>query len=98
MKFVAILLAVVPLISNADFVARQGEDSVRFHEKPCTHELVLQRLSPEVVEHFQAATTVIQGQTYQACWRVMGNAAYLIYEDGDQGVIPVSDMKPALEV
>lgn len=25
---------------------------------------------------------------------MMGNAAYLIYEDGDQGIIPATELKP----
>jgi hypothetical protein len=39
---------------------------------------------------------VFQGQRYQACWRMMGNAAYLVYEDGDQGIIPAAELKPDL--
>jgi hypothetical protein len=27
---------------------------------------------------------------------MMGNAAYLVYEDGDQGIIPARELKPEL--
>ena len=43
-----------------------------------------------------AASAVLEGQSFAGCWRVMGNAAHLLYEDGDEGLIPLSDLKPAL--
>ena len=57
---------------------------------------MLSRLTPAQAGEFRAASAVFQGQRFQACWRMMGNAAYLIYEDGDQGVIPASELKPEL--
>ena len=87
--------AVAPTFAQ-DLVARQGEDSVRLSEAACKSELVLSRLQPGQAEEFRAASAVFQGQRFQACWRIMGNAAYLLYEDGDQGVIPVHELKPDL--
>ena len=79
-----------------DLIARQGDDSVRLSEDACKSELVISRLEPGMAEQFRAASAVFQGQRFQACWRMMGNAAYLIYEDGDQGVIPAGELKPEL--
>ena len=79
-----------------DLIARQGDDSVRLSEDSCKSELVLARLEPGMHEQFRAASAMFQGQRFQACWRMMGNAAYLIYEDGDQGVIPAAELKPEL--
>lgn len=79
-----------------DLIARQGDDSVRLSEDACKSDLVLSRLEPGTHEHFHAASAMFQGQRFQACWRMMGNAAYLIYEDGDQGVIPATELKPEL--
>ena len=87
--------AVAPTFAQ-DLVARQGDDSVRLSEEACKSELVLSRLSPTQAGEFRAASAVFQGQRFQACWRIMGNAAYLVYEDGDQGVIPVHELKPDL--
>ena len=42
------------------------------------------------------SSAVLQGQAFTGCWRVMGNAAHLLYEDGDEGLIPLSDLKPEL--
>jgi hypothetical protein len=79
-----------------NLVARQGDDSVRLSEEACKSELVLSRLEPGMAEEFHAASAVFQGQRFQACWRMMGNAAYLVYEDGDQGIIPADELKPEL--
>ena len=79
-----------------DLIARQGDDSVRLSEEACKSQLVLSRLEPSMHGQFHAASAFFQGQRFQACWRMMGNAAYLIYEDGDQGVIPASELKPEL--
>jgi hypothetical protein len=79
-----------------DLIARQGDDSVRLSEDACKSDLVLSRLEPGMADEFHAASAVFQGQRFQACWRMMGNAAYLIYEDGDQGIIPATELKPEL--
>jgi hypothetical protein len=75
-------------------VARQGDDSVRLTGAECKSQLVLDRLDPSVVSHYRAASAVFQGQSFVACWRLVGNAAHLVYEDGDQGIIPATELKP----
>ena len=88
-------LAAAPSFAQT-LVARQGDDSVRLSEESCKSSLVLSRLEPGVAGEFHAASAMFQGQRFQACWRMMGNAAYLIYEDGDQGIIPAQELKPEL--
>ncbi|MDB5898622.1 MAG: hypothetical protein JWP22_1772 [Ramlibacter sp.] len=88
-------VAVAPAFAE-DLVARQGDDSVRLSDAACKSELVLSRIEPGMATEFRAASAVFQGQRFQACWRMMGNAAYLMYEDGDQGVIPANELKPDL--
>jgi hypothetical protein len=92
---VAAAFAVAPSFAQ-DLIARQGDDSVRLSDATCKSELVLSRIEPGTAEEFHAASAMFQGQRFQACWRMMGNAAYLIYEDGDQGIIPASELKPEL--
>ena len=90
-------LVMAPALSFADeLVARQGNDSVRLSEGACESQLVLSRLSPDAKDLYKRASAVVGGQTFNACWAVVGNAAHLVYEDGDQGVIPLSDLKPEL--
>ena len=89
-------LAVAAPAFAQDLVARQGNDSVRLGDAPCKSELVLGRLQPQQKEEYKSASAVLDGQTFQACWRPMGSAAHLMYEDGDQGLIPLQDLKPDL--
>jgi hypothetical protein len=79
-----------------ELVARQGDDSVRLSDTACKSELVLRRLDPANADEYKAASAVFQGQRFNACWRMMGNVAHLVYEDGDQGIIPVAELKPEL--
>ena len=87
--------AVAPAFAQ-ELVARQGDDSVRLSDAACKSELVLGRIEPSTAKQYRAASAVFQGQRFQACWRMMGNAAYLVYEDGDQGIIPANELKPEL--
>jgi hypothetical protein len=79
-----------------ELVARQGDDSVRLSDAACKSELVLGRIEPGSARQYRAASAVFQGQRFQACWRMVGNAAHLVYEDGDQGIIPANELKPDL--
>lgn len=95
--FCAVLAAAAASPAFAqELVARQGDDSVRLSDAACKSELVLGRLEPASATQYRAASAVFQGQRFQACWRMVGNAAHLVYEDGDQGIIPVAELKPDL--
>ena len=87
--------AAAPVFAQ-ELVARQGDDSVRLSEDACSSELVLKRLDPDSAGEYKAASAVFQGQKFNACWRIMGNVAHLVYEDGDQGIIPIQELKPDL--
>jgi len=88
-------LAAAPALAG-DLVARQGGDSVRLAEGPCKVEKVLGQLDPKLQEKYRAATATVQGRTFAACWRMTPAGAHLMYEDGDQGLVPSSDLKPEL--
>jgi hypothetical protein len=88
-------LAAAPVFAQ-DLIARQGDDSVRLSDDACKSDLIISRLEPGDIKEYHAASAVFQGQRFNACWRMMGNAAYLIYEDGDQGIIPAQELKPEL--
>lgn len=100
MKAVAVLAALAAFAAAPSFaeqlVARQGNDSVRLSDTACKSELVLARLEPAAKEEYRAASAFFQGQNFVACWRMMGNVAHLVYEDGDQGIIPMQELKPEL--
>ncbi len=88
-------LAAGPAMAG-DLVATQGGDSVRLQEGPCTSQPVLKLLEPSLREEYKAASAVVEGHTFAGCWRKAGNVAHLLYEDGDQGVVPLSTLKPEM--
>ena len=93
---IALSAALAAPVFADELVARKGCESVRLSDSACSSQLVLGRLGPNAQEEYKAATAHFQGQNYVACWRVMGNVAHLIYEDGDQGIIPMQELKPEL--
>jgi hypothetical protein len=99
MKAVAVVAVLAAFAAAPSFaeelVARQGSDSVRLSDVACKSELVLSRVQ-EARDEYKAASAQVQGQSFVACWRVMGNVAHLVYEDGDQGIIPIQELKPEL--
>ena len=88
-------LAVAPAFAN-DLVAYSGGDSVHLSDSPCRNVQVLGTLPAEMHADLRAAAAVLKGQAFTGCWRVIGNTAHLLYEDGDEGLIPLSDLKPDL--
>jgi len=88
-------LAAGPALA-ADLVATQGGDSVRLQDGPCTSEPVLKLLQPALREDYKAASAVVDGHKFAGCWRRTGNVAHVLYEDGDQGIVPLSNVKPEL--
>ena len=91
----AAALAAAPAFAD-ELVARSGDDSVHLGEAPCTSKPVLSRLEPKDQGEFKMASAMVNGHQFQACWHVVGNSAHVMYEDGDQGLIPLSDLKPDL--
>jgi hypothetical protein len=88
----AAALVAAPAFAD-EVVASNGNDSVRLSDSPCTSQQVLNFLEPSLRPALRDASAVVQGQSFKACWIVHGDAAHLLYEDGDQGLIPLSDFK-----
>ena len=93
----AALAATAPALADV-LVARHGENAVRLVDAPCAIEAVLSRVPASHQEHFKQATAVVNGQTFQGCWLAVGGRAHLFYEDGDMGVIPMSDLRAELSI
>jgi hypothetical protein len=90
--FCAAALLAAPALAD-ELVASSGNDSVRLSTAPCSSDQVLNRLQPQLRAQLRDATAVVQGKIFKACWVVEGHAAHLLYEDGDQGLIPLRDFK-----
>ena len=81
-----------------DLVVNEGADSIRFSEAACSNEAVLQRIDPGDRPLFRTASATLQGQRYTACWSLVSTDVYLVYEDGDQGLVPVSRLKVPVDI
>jgi hypothetical protein len=79
-----------------DLVARHGSDTVRLANSPCASAQVLEAVPVQMRDELHAASAQLQGQSFSGCWRMLGNAVHVLYEDGDQGLIPLTDLKPEL--
>jgi hypothetical protein len=90
--FCAAVLAAAPALAD-ELVASNGNNSVRLFDAPCTSEQVLSQFAPGARPALRSASAVVEGQSFKACWVVNGNAAHLLYEDGDQGLIPLKEFK-----
>lgn len=77
--------------------ARNGGDSVRLTDEPCNSAVLAEKMPLFLREQFKAGTAIVDGQTYTVCWRWAGDDAHLLYEDGDQGIIPRRLFKPEID-
>lgn len=94
----ALLAATATMAQTRDLVVNEGADSIRLTDAACASEAVLNRIEPDARPLFRSAAATLQGQRYTACWSVVSTAVYLVYEDGDQGLVPVSKLKVPLDI
>lgn len=87
----SVLLALPAL---ADYlVATNGRDTVRLSQAACP-KAVLAVMKPELRGHVKAAQSTVGGKEFQACWSLLQPGfVSLIYEDGDEALIPMADFK-----
>lgn len=100
---ISMLLAAATVIAAAnaqaqDLVVNEGRDSIRLTEAACSSEAVLQRIDPAERALFRTASATLQGQRYTACWSRLSTVVYLVYEDGDQGLVPLARLKVPLDI
>ncbi len=88
----AAALVAAPALAD-EVIASNGADSVRLSDSQCTNTKVLDLVTPPVREKLRSAVASISGQAFDACWSVEGNMAYLVYEDGDQGLVPLTEFR-----
>lgn len=92
------LIAAIPCLA-AERIARQGDDEVHVFDSPCVSAQTIARIPENAREGWGKVQGRYQGERFFGCWRPMGDAAvFILWEDGDQGIIPLQELKPALEV
>jgi hypothetical protein len=95
MKFAlacAAALLAAPAIAD-EVIATNGSDSVRLSDTQCSSDKVLELVPPALQTRMKNATAVIQGQSLRACWVADEKSAHLLYEDGDQGIVPLAEFR-----
>ena len=86
-------IAMLALSAQADdMVASNGTDSVRLTQQPCPP-AILATIPPQFQAQAKAASASVSGTSYTACWVASGSYVVLQYEDGDTGVIPMSQFR-----
>jgi hypothetical protein len=97
MKYVllcAAALLAAPAMAE-EVVASNGADSVRLSDGQCSSQQILQQLDVGMRDQLKDATATIGGQEFKACWIVDGQVAHLVYEDGDEGMVPLTEFHKA---
>jgi hypothetical protein len=79
-------------------VARQGDDEVHVFDSPCVSAQTIIRIPENAREGWGKMQGRYQGERFFGCWRALGDNILILWEDGDQGLLPVQDFKPVLEV
>lgn len=86
----AILMLIASTFALADAVFREGSDVVHLRNAACTDEkvLVLARAVDPDADDLRAASAIVGGKVFGACWHLHNGTVHVLYEDGDQGLIP----------
>jgi hypothetical protein len=94
-----ILLLLAPLALAGERVVRQGADEVRVFDSPCVSAETIGRIPEKDREGWNKVQGRFNGQRYFGCWRPLGDSAiHILWDDGDQGVIPLIELKPVLDI
>ncbi len=93
---VAALMVAGPAFASQ--TARQGEDWVRLFDSPCVSAETMMRIPVALRDQFKKVQAHFQGQIFFGCYIVRNGAAYVIYDDGDAGIIPLEEFKQDAEV
>ena len=97
MKYVllcAAALLAAPAMAE-EVVASNGVDSVRLSDGQCSSQKILEAIDSGMRDQLKDAKASIGGQQFKACWVVDGEVAHLVYEDGDEGMVPLTEFHKA---
>ena len=93
MRALILALLVFPAFAG-ERIARDGKDYVRIIDSPCVHAGTLAHIRPQWRAKFQKAEASISGQRWFACWIEHDSGAiYVIFEDGDEGMMAAHAFK-----
>lgn len=95
MRYLFLALAI---LSNSvladDMVFREGKDSIRITQGECPA-VVLALIPEQYRKNFMAASAIVSGKSYQACWMVLNDGRVFVqYDDADTGVLYITSFQP----
>ena len=87
-----ILLAIASSAPRADWFVHEDKNWVHLSaERRCDDQRMLKQIPEQFRELALFGAASINGKQYPLCWiRTPTNNAFLIYPDGDQGVLPLA--------
>lgn len=92
---VSLTLCMAVLPAFADRVFRDPTGQVILRDNvPCPAVVLAHIPEKEVHDRFSKADTIVDGKPFVACYAESGPAVFLVFEDGDQGVLPQDSFKP----
>lgn len=104
LALVILAMVALPLQAQAEMVYEDSDgDMVRVLDTACPADIAV-RAQEGQRGYFKEAVTRMGGRYFRACALpasipgFSGPQVYLIYEDGDQGVIPNGELKPVQDI
>ncbi len=79
--------------ATAELVATNGANWLRLQDSACTNEGILSQVKNEYRDQFKAARALSNGKLFAACWAAFEGQAFVIFEDSDRGIYPLSAFK-----
>lgn len=96
-KLLLSLLTAFATSVYADSIATNGRDSVIIQSSACPA-VVTQHIPAEMQPRYKSALANIDGTEYLACWTETGGYVFLVFEDGDTGIVSERVFRPLKEV
>jgi hypothetical protein len=75
-------------VAHADMVFQDGGDRLILRESACP---LADKLPKEIP--FRKADGLVSGKPYIGCWVEQNGTVFLVWEDGDQGMLPTDAFK-----
>ena len=83
MRKLIALLALAPVLAQADILVVGPRDSYRRLSTPCVNKKVLEHILPSHQANFKAGVLVFEGKEYASCWVEHNGMVFSVDEKGD---------------
>lgn len=87
----AAILAASPAFADSE--AKAGGDWIRIHDSPCVSAQTLALIPEKYRADFRKAQGKLGGEVFFGCWTTLDGVVFILWEDGDQSMIPEQAFK-----